>query len=624
MTGPGSLTLFLQISLLKVCVLVAVAYLLSRGPHFGRLLLYRTSTRDKLKVFAFFAALTLLEVWINPDKLLRPVDSLFFHQGVSVNIGLVAAVSAGLLAGPEMGFAVGFVLWIATTASMFWRMPGSATPLALFMNAGIVAGLAGLLSGWIMQFRPTPKEQQTGGFIVGALSQAVWLSIGLFREHSLQPSSPTEMASSWGAAIISGGLGVVFFLWVISDLKAQQERIGSVQIQRALQIANQTLPFLRQGLNPESARPIAEIVFGVAEVGAVALVDNGRILAHVGAGQDHHGPGSALPFPLPYGAREQEEVVRGPGGLECSHAGCPLTSGVFSPLHHEGAAIGGVVIYGVDGRPTSPEMVRLGVGLAQFFSNYQIELADLERQTEAASQAELKALQSQVHPHFLFNVLNTLAALCEIDPKQAGKLTVKLGNFLRRSLRESPPPFIPLREEMENVRSYTEIERARFQDRLIVIEEIDPEALEAVVPSFGLQILMENAVLHGMSKKSGPGTVTLRVRMKGNRLWCSVQDEGPGFTPERQAQVFSGEGRASGLMVLWERGRRLLGRRFRLRILGKKGEGTTVIMGLPLTSNHEGCKVLGVGCYETNASCSSSTATDVTIAPNPLTNRQSP
>jgi two-component system sensor histidine kinase LytS len=585
------LTQSLPASLLKICILISVAYLLSRGPLFGRLLLYRTSVVDKLKVFAFFSSLVLIEWWINPVRFHSSTTvDLWAKQDMSV--GIAASVTAGILVGPEMGVAVGFLAWLATAAEAYMSSYGSPPTYLFFLNPGLAACIGGLLGGWVMKFRPTPQQQSVAGFVVGALTQTIWLSLKLLNEPSLTAGSVmgtlVTLLIPWPIAIVSGGLGVLLFLWIIGDLKAQQERIGSVQIQRALRIANQTLPFLRQGLNLESAQPIADIVYEVAEVGAVALTDGNCVLAHRGAGADHHKAGDDLPPSFPIGAETHlsQEIVLDAQHVRCDHPDCPLTSGVLSPLVHEGEVIGGVVIYGVDGRPTNPEMVRLGVGLAQFFSNYQVELAELERQTQAASQAELKALQSQVHPHFLFNVLNTLAALCELDPRQAGKLTVKLGSFLRRSLRESPAPLIPLREEMENVKSYLEIEQARFRDSLTVIEEVPENALDALAPSFGLQILVENAVLHGTSKKAGATQLRLSAEIKAGRLWCVVQDEGPGFTRERQMEVFKGEGRASGLMVLRERGQRLLGKQFLLRIMGKKGEGTTVIMAIP-QSKHE-------------------------------------
>ncbi len=592
MTGLDSFTAFLQkffvvslsTSLLKICVLVAVAYLLSRESLFGRLLLHRTSRADKIKVFLFFSALALMEWWINPARFRNPSADLLAQQDTSVNTGLVAAVTAGLLIGPEMGFAIGFLTMLATMASIYVQAPENTPTVMFALNPGLAAVLGGSVGGWIGRFRPTPRQLQASGFMMGALSQAIWLSILLFRETTIIVNPITELVAPWSAAILSGGLGVVLFLWIIGDLQAQQARIGSVQIERAFSIANRTLPWLRQGLTAESAGAIAEIVYSIAEVGALALTDGRRILAHVGAGSDHHPAEGPLPFTFEDNLHTGQEVRLSRGQLACAHPGCPLASGVLSPLVHDGAVMGGVLIYGVQGEATRPDMVRLGVGLAQFFSNYQLELAELERQTQAASQAELKALQSQVHPHFLFNVLNTLAAYCEMDPRAAGKLTVRLAAFLRRSLRDAPEPLIPLREEWENVQSYLEIERARFQDRLHVTERISEAALDALVPSFGLQILVENAALHGISRKSSPGHLFISAEVKAGRLWCVVRDDGPGFTPRRQAEVFAGSvGRASGLVVLRERGRRLMGRRFLLRIIGRKGEGTTVIMALPLS-----------------------------------------
>src|SRR5262249_37860771 len=153
---------------------------------------------------------------------------------------------------------------------------------ALYLNPALAAGLGGVLGGWIMRYRPTSRQQKAAGFLVGALSQAIWLSIGLFKETTVSSeNSIARIVAPWSVAILSGGLSVLFFLWIIGDLRTQQERIGSVQIQRALGIAIRTLPFLRQGLNAESAGPIAEIVHRVAEVGAVALTDGRSVLAHV-------------------------------------------------------------------------------------------------------------------------------------------------------------------------------------------------------------------------------------------------------------------------------------------------------------------------------------------------------
>ncbi|HEY3283215.1 MAG TPA: histidine kinase [Armatimonadota bacterium] len=593
--SPEPLRLFL-FSLQKVCVFTTLAYLLSRGSTFGRLLLYQATRQDRLRVFGFFMLLSMTELFIFPDFSLRTTTSPDVLRPI-VNSSIVSAVSAGLLAGPVMGGAVGLC------SALAFALLGSPS-----LNGGMGAALGGVLAGWVYLYRPTPRQRMVAGFVVGVISQAFWMAATLATSSAV--ADPVVLLATALPADVVNGLGVLTFLLIAGDLRAQQERIGSQQARRALDVANRSLPFLRQGLTEESALHIARIVESFAQVSAVSITDGKRVLAHTGAASDHHHGGrAALPLaaaeesgagakvgpPAPKArwrevARQSQpetdggvpaRMLRTPEEIGCPHPGCPLSSGQVSALIHEGKPIGTVEVYQSAGRPIGTHAVELGMGLAQFFSSYQMELAELERQTQIASQAELKALQSQVHPHFLFNVLNTLAALCELDPPAASRLAVRLGDFLRRSLREAPPPLIPLREELKNVHAYLEIERARFPDRLRIQEDIDEDCLSVLVPSFALQVLAENAVLHGISQKSGPGTLRLSARLKGDWAHFRVVDDGVGFTAARRAALFDTNGRASGLLTLRERGRRILGRRFRLRVVSRSGVGAAVFLAVP-------------------------------------------
>lgn len=563
--NTGALGPFL-FSLQKICVLATLAYLLSRGSDFGRLLLHQPTRLDRLKVFGFFLLLSMTELLMD---LGLPAESRNVLRPV-VNSAIVAAVAAGLLAGPAMGAAVGL------TSAIAFGVSGSPA-----MNGGVGAALGGLLGGWVYLYRPTSRQRMMAGFVVGVISQAVWMSATFAANSAV--ADPAAILNMAIPADLVNGLGVMTFLVLAADLRAQQERIGSLQARRALEVANQSLPFLRQGLTEESAAHIARIVESFAEVSAVAITDGKRVLAHCGAGSDHHAGAPAQALSLGPGGRPGARVLRHSQEVACPTPGCPLTSGQVSPLLHEGRAIGTVEVYEAYGRPSSAHRVELALGLAQFFASYQMELAELERQTQIASQAELKALQSQVHPHFLFNVLNTLAALCELDPRQAGRLAVRLGDFLRRSLRETPPPLIPLREEMKNVDAYLAIEQARFGDHLRVEEDVEEECLDALIPSFALQILAENAVLHGISQKVGGGTLRLQARRRGQRACFRVVDDGVGLTEERLGSLFSANGRASGLLVLRERGKRILGNRFKLRVVSRRGQGSAVLLSVPLS-----------------------------------------
>lgn len=224
-----------------------------------------------------------------------------------------------------------------------------------------------------------------------------------------------------------------------------------------------------------------------------------------------------------------------------------------------------------------------GVGVSLFLilaADMRAHRERIERQAQAVSRAELKALQAQVHPHFLFNALNTIAAMCEIEPRKAAALTVKLGEFFRSSFRSDTDLLSSLQEELAAIRSYLEIERARFGDRLEVVEEIDPGSDRCRLPSFALQPIVENAVLHGISMKPGKGKLRIATRVKNSRLVCWVLDNGCGF------DASAGDWRKSeshALSMLERRLEKLYDGRCGLRVRSQPGKGTVVCLWVPVT-----------------------------------------
>ena len=144
-------------------------------------------------------------------------------------------------------------------------------------------------------------------------------------------------------------------------------------------------------------------------------------------------------------------------------------------------------------------------------NNVRIEMK-LEQQERLLLQARMEALQSQINPHFLFNTLNSVSSLVRRDPDSAREMIVKLGNILRRLLRKGDS-FVPLREEVEFLDDYLDIEVARFgHDKLKVVKELEPASLDHLVPSMILQPLVENAVKHGFASKVDAGSIHIRSR----------------------------------------------------------------------------------------------------------------
>jgi signal transduction histidine kinase len=161
------------------------------------------------------------------------------------------------------------------------------------------------------------------------------------------------------------------------------------------------------------------------------------------------------------------------------------------------------------------------------FRDREVETADLERRLV---EARLMALQMQLNPHFLFNTLHTISALVHKDPEAADEMIARLSGLLRVALENTEANEVPLREELDFLQRYLEIEQTRFGPRLKVRQEIAPETFDARVPNLLLQPLVENAIRHGVERTSRPGVIELRAWREGERLHLEVADNGPGVS----------------------------------------------------------------------------------------------
>jgi two-component system LytT family sensor kinase len=156
----------------------------------------------------------------------------------------------------------------------------------------------------------------------------------------------------------------------------------------------------------------------------------------------------------------------------------------------------------------------------------------------ALAEAQLQALQRQLHPHFLFNTLHTISALMHRDTEAADAMLARLSDLLRLTLDRLGVQEVPLKEELDFLEKYLEIERTRFGDRLIVDMQIEAEALDVPVPNLVLQPLVENAIRHGIGPRLGGGRVQIVARRMGDRLWMMVRDNGAGL-PKAKLDAFN-------------------------------------------------------------------------------------
>jgi two-component system LytT family sensor kinase len=202
----------------------------------------------------------------------------------------------------------------------------------------------------------------------------------------------------------------------------------------------------------------------------------------------------------------------------------------------------------------------------------ELQAAHLETQL---ARAHLHALEMQLQPHFLFNTLNSISELVHGDPDAAEVMVAQLGDLLRMTMTADGRHEVPLSRELDLVGAYLEIERTRFQDRLSVKKQVEPDVLDALVPTLLLQPLVENAVRHGLSPRVAPGTVTLTARRVGDRLRLTVRDDGRGLPPPDQRRERVGVGNTR------RRLRQAYGDGHRFELADAPGGGTLVLIEIP-------------------------------------------
>ena len=214
-----------------------------------------------------------------------------------------------------------------------------------------------------------------------------------------------------------------------------------------------------------------------------------------------------------------------------------------------------------------------------FYRRYQ------ERERKAAqleaklAQAQLQALKIQLHPHFLFNTLHSISSLLHKDVEAADKMIARLGDFLRMTLENTGAQEVTLEEELEFLRSYLEIERIRFQDRLTIRFDTDPETLNAMVPSLVWQPFAENALRYGIAPRSDSGYIEIGAKKVNDKLRLWIRDDGPGIPSIETYKNTLREG--VGISNTRERLRHLYGKNHWLGIRNAPDRGLIVTLEIP-------------------------------------------
>ncbi|HEV7746090.1 MAG TPA: histidine kinase [Pyrinomonadaceae bacterium] len=192
------------------------------------------------------------------------------------------------------------------------------------------------------------------------------------------------------------------------------------------------------------------------------------------------------------------------------------------------------------------------------------------------AQAQLQALKMQIHPHFLFNTLNSIAALLHQDVEVADRMIARLGDFLRLTLTRSDAQTTDFAQELEFLKCYLDIERTRFADRLVVLTEVEPQTLNLAVPNLILQPIVENAIRHGVARQTTAGKITIRAFQESDRFIVQVEDNGPGLETNP-----NGTNSGIGLSNTRARLAQHYDEDYRLEIVNSENRGVIVTLEIP-------------------------------------------
>lgn len=385
------------------------------------------------------------------------------------------------------------------------------------------------------------------------------------------------------AVLIVAGIVFTLSLVVVIRLLMDPDSVRARQSNAMLRLASQTLDCMNEGMTNEAAQQICKLLLPSTAAIAVAITDQNIILGYAGFEEVGSQAGSSIRTHATHATLADGcgRILFTPEDIGFPSSASTIQAAIIVPLVVGRSVEGTLKFYYRRARHISETQKSIAEGFGQLLST-QMAASALEEQTKMATRMELKMLQSQINPHFLFNTINTIASFIRTDPENARVLLRELAAFYRRTLEDSAD-LIVFAREIEQTRRYFTFEIARFgEDRVCMVEDIAPVVEEMMVPPFLIQPLVENAVRHAMPSE---GKLTIRVSgaVEGGDVVVRVADDGRGMTEESRQNILHPES-ASGLGIavknIHDRIRGYFGSGSRMEVESELGVGTTVTLVL--------------------------------------------
>lgn len=393
--------------------------------------------------------------------------------------------------------------------------------------------------------------------------------------YSLLSEEPNILVASVALA------GMVTVAFAIIRSSFSPDKLRAQQTNKTLSLASQTLVYMRGGLSEQNCQEVCNILLPECQAMAVAMTDDKFVLGYAGAHAEAFPIGSAIHTPATHRvlASQTVEVFRSSEAF--ASASNPLIpAGIVAPLVVRGVSVGTLKLYYESDVLIDETQRAIAEGLAQLLST-QLSIAELDRQVELATKAELQALQAQINPHFLFNTINTIASLIRTDPTRARVLLREFAAFYRQTL-ENSNDLIPLDRELQQTMRYFAFEQARFGAERVRLEADIDDFGDLRVPSFIIQPIVENAVNHAMPAE-GQLNIDISIEEAGDDVVITVADDGVGMSEEQARRLLqnasaSEKGTGIALKNVDARLRAVFGPGSGVSVSSQIGKGTQVTL----------------------------------------------
>ncbi|MDO4588328.1 MAG: sensor histidine kinase [Fusobacterium sp.] len=464
------------------------------------------SKKDVVILSCFFSILAIIGTYTGVD-----------YRGAIVNIRNIGVVVGGILAGPEVGVLAGF---LAGLHRLFIDVdPITTAPCAI----------ATMLGGFITAYLYKKCNEKNfylygflGGFLVENLSMLLILIMGKNFELAKD-----IVSNIYFPMILANAVGVSIVLLIIQDILQEKDIIAGKQAKLSLEIANKTLPYFRNG---ESLNEVCKIISDSLGAKAVVITNEKYITASYSSSEDFKIEHTDIKSEVTKQVLRTGKICIIGQCEDISHFQCvsgKIKSCIISPLFQGEKVSGTLKIYFDTKENVTASNQYLVEGLSLLIST-QLELSSVENLKTMAKEAELKALQTQINPHFLFNALHTTAFFVRKDPAKAREIIIDLSTYLRYNL-ENSCKLVSLEMELEQVKAYFNIEKARFGDKITLNIDVDEEIKNTNIPSLIIQPLVENSIKHGLLKKREGGFVNIIAKKESNGCLIIIEDNGVGI-----------------------------------------------------------------------------------------------